>query len=300
MRSRPGTTIDEVKAAFTDGRLVRSWPLRGTLFATTPEHLATLLSFTASRNHQAMAKRRNDLGLHPEVMDRARGLLLEALAERPRTRAEVLELWTAQSIDTSEGRGYHLIVHLAIEGLVHWGPFVGEEQLLVATQQRVPVTDDLPADLSRVVRSVIGARGPMTEADLAWWTKLPKGALRLALAEVSDLTTVDVEGATALMIGEPDEDPGPSGVDLVPGFDEWILGYADRTLVADDAAFRAVVPGGNGIFRPAILVDGIVVGTWRVPIVRGEPREPVFELVNELSVRDRRAVTDALEGWPHA
>ena len=301
MRSRPGTTVDDVKDAFSDGRLVRSWPLRGTLFATTPEHLAVLLSFTAPRNHQAMAKRRNDLGLHTDVLDHARGLLLEALAERPRTRAEVLELWSAHSIDTTEGRGYHLIVHLAIAGLVHWGPFVGEEQLLVATPQGDPVTGDpAPGELSKIVRSVIAARGPMTEADLAWWTKLPKGALRGALAEVLDLMTVDVEGTTALMIGEPGEDPGPSGVDLVPGFDEWILGYADRTLVADDAAFRAVVPGGNGIFRPAILLDGIVVGTWRVPIVRGAPREPEFELVKELSVRNRRAVTDALEAWPHS
>lgn len=301
IRSRQGTTVDEVKSAFTEGRLVRSWPLRGTLFATTPEHLAVLLSFTASRNHQAMVKRRNDLGLHLAVIDSARGVLLEALAERPRTRAEVLELWSAHSIDTSDGRGYHLIVHLAIAGLVHWGPFVGEEQLLVATPQSHPVMGDpLTVDLSKIVRSVIVARGPMTEADLAWWTKLPKSALRLALAAVPDLTPVEVEGTTAFVIGEPGEDPGPSGVDLVPGFDEWILGYADRALVADEVAFRAIVPGGNGIFRPAVLLDGIVVGTWRVPIVRGAAGEPVVELLQDLSSRDRRAVTTAVEAWPHA
>ncbi|UDF14640.1 winged helix DNA-binding domain-containing protein [Antiquaquibacter oligotrophicus] len=295
IRSAPGTTVADVVAAFDEGRLVRSWPLRGTLFATTPEHLAFLLSHTGERMHRSMIKRRGDLGLDDAVIERARGLLLAALAERPQSRADAMTVWQAAGIDTSAGRGYHLIVHLALAGLIHWGPFDGEEQLLVATNARQPVTDALP----EVVRSVILARAPMSEADLAWWTKLPLGVLRPALAEVPDLERVVVEGAEMLMIGHPAEESGPAGVDLLPGFDEWILGYADRSLVADEAAMTTMIPGGNGIFRPVVLADGVVVGTWRVPIVRGKPTEPVLDLVRDLSPRDRRAVAAAIDAWPH-
>ncbi|NYF09319.1 hypothetical protein HDC94_000475 [Leifsonia sp. AK011] len=295
IRSAPGTTVADVIAAFDAGLLVRSWPMRGTLFATTPEHLALLLAHTGDRTQRSMVRRRTDLGLTDDVIERARGLLLEALAEHPLGRAEVMALWQDAGIDTSAGRGYHLIVHFAIEGLVHWGPFAGEDQLLVATAAQAPPADALP----EVIRSVILSRAPMSEADLAWWTKLPLGVLRPAIAAVPDLVRVEVEGKEMFVIGDPTEDPGPAGIDLLPGFDEWILGYADRSLVSDDAAFRSLTPGGNGIFRPAVLLDGVVMGTWRVPIARGKPGKPVLELVRDLDSRGSRAVADALEAWPH-
>lgn len=274
IRSAPRTTVADVIAAFDAGLLVRSWPMRGTLFATTPGHLALLLAHTGDRTQRSMLKRRADLGLVEDVIERARGLLLEALAEHPLGRAEVMTLWQDAGIDTSAGRGYHLIVHFAVEGLVHWGPFEGEDQLLVATTVQEPSVDSLPD----VIRSVILSRAPMSEADLAWWTKLPLGVLRPALAAVPDLVRVEVEGKEMFTIGDPADDPGPAGIDLLPGFDEWILGYADRSLVADDAAFRSLTPGGNGIFRPAVLLDGVVMGTWRVPIARARPASPCSNL----------------------
>ena len=88
---------------------------------------------------------------------------------------------------------------------------------------------------------------------------------------------------------------------LVPGFDEWILGYADRSLVAGPAALAALVPGGNGVFRPAVLVDGVVVGTWRLPAARSAAAEriPVLDLVEPVSARTRRAIDRTLAAWPH-
>src|SRR5690606_26995190 len=79
MRASAGTALDDVRAAFDSGELVRSWPMRGTLFATTPEHLATLLHFTGERLHRAAARRRDELGLDDRVVDAARDTLLAAL-----------------------------------------------------------------------------------------------------------------------------------------------------------------------------------------------------------------------------
>lgn len=294
IRSRAGTTLDDVRAAFDSGELVRSWPMRGTLFATTPENLATLLHFTGERLHRAAARRRSDHGLDDRVVDSAREVLRRQLEHRPLTRAEVLALWEAEGIATTDGRGYHLISHFAIGGLVHWGAFTesGSEQLLTLSPTRDPADPD--AGLAGVVRGYVAARGPVTEADLAWWTKLPLGVLRRAAASV-DLTVVTVDGAAAWLVGEPTS-VEPSGVTLVPAFDEWILGYANRSLVASPRMLDALVPGNNGVFRPAILVDGVVVGTWRMP--RGKP--PIVELVEPVSARTRRSIDDAIDSWPHA
>ena len=300
IRSAPGTTVADVTAAFDRGELVRSWPMRGTLFATTPTLLAAILAHSAERTHRSTATRRAALHIDDAVLDRARGVLNEALSERMLTRTDALAALEAAGVATGAGRGYHLLMHFAVDGLHHWGPFdeSGTEQLLVRTPQRSD-SDDLP-ELSDLLSGVILARGPITEDDLAWWTKLPKGAIRPALPAIPELVAVTVEGRPALTIGEPPLALPPTGVTLVPGFDEWILGYADRTLVATPAAFDALVPGGNGVFRPAVLVDGRVVGSWRVPIRAGRPLDPVVDIVERVSAADRRRIDAALAAWPHA
>lgn len=300
IRSAPGTTVQDVRAAFDDGALVRGWPMRGTLFATTPEYLASLLYFTAARIHRATARRREGLGLDDRTIARARDVLLAALEERPLRRSEALALWDAAGIPTAGGPGYHLLMHFSVAGDAHWGSFApeGTEQLLTLSPLLPPA--DPEAALTEIVRSFVRTRGPVTEADLAWWTKLPLAVLRPAASAVEDLMDVEVEGRPAWIIGEPPEahDGQGTGVVLVPGFDEWILGYADRSLVASDAMLEALVPGRNGVFRPAVLVDGVVVGSWRLSRTSGTRTEPVIELVEQVPAATRRAIEQAVADWP--
>jgi hypothetical protein len=50
---------------------------------------------------------------------------------------------------------------------------------------------------------------------------------------------------------------------LLPGFDEYLLGYTDRSDSLDPAYAKQVCPGGNGVFYPTIVIRGRVVGTWK-------------------------------------
>jgi inactivated superfamily I helicase len=52
-------------------------------------------------------------------------------------------------------------------------------------------------------------------------------------------------------------------VRLLPGFDEYMLGYADRTAALPAEHADRIVPGGNGVFQPTVVSAGQVVGTWR-------------------------------------
>ena len=54
-----------------------------------------------------------------------------------------------------------------------------------------------------------------------------------------------------------------SSVHLLPAFDEYLLGYKDRSAVLAIEDAPKVVPGKNGVFLPTIVVGGRVVGTWK-------------------------------------
>lgn len=51
----------------------------------------------------------------------------------------------------------------------------------------------------------------------------------------------------------------PHVVFLLPSFDEYLVGYRDRSAVLDPAHAKQAVPGG-GILSATVVVDGQVVG----------------------------------------
>ena len=59
-------------------------------------------------------------------------------------------------------------------------------------------------------------------------------------------------------------DAGPvSGWWALPGFDEYLLGYKDRSMMASPEQLAKIVPGGNGVFQSTLVRDGRVMATWK-------------------------------------
>ena len=86
-------------------------------------------------------------------------------------------------------------------------------------------------------------------------------AVRLAGDAVGE---VSVAGEPYLVTeGGPPPPPASETVRLLPGFDELLLGYGDRSASLAPGDVPRVVPARNGLFLATVVVDGRVVGTWR-------------------------------------
>jgi len=112
------------------------------------------------------------------------------------------------------------------------------------------------------------SHGPATAVDLATWSGLTAGDTRTAstLARPS-LASLNIAGTEHLLDPQTPERLAAArehaeGVLLLPGFDDFLLGYRDRSAQLDPAWADRIVPGGNGIFRPTVVSAGRVVGTW--------------------------------------
>jgi hypothetical protein len=57
-------------------------------------------------------------------------------------------------------------------------------------------------------------------------------------------------------------------VHLLPAFDEYLVGYANRSAVLDPR-FTKQVNAGGGILKPAVVIEGQVVGTWSRRLANG-------------------------------
>lgn len=257
----PGATIAGVEAAHESGAFVRSWPMRGTLHVVPAEDLGWMLSLTGQRMVRSAEGRRRQLGLEAADFVRAERLVRHELSGgRHRTRAELLAALEAGGLSTTGQRGIHTLGQLAQTGVLVQS---GRDRWALL-EEWVPAPRRLPREeaLRELALRYASSHGPVTDRDLAWWSSLTLTDARAGLAAAApDLEQVEFEGRT--YHHRPGLEPGGRGVHLLPGFDEFVLGYADRTAqLAPEHAGR-IVPGGNGVCQPTVVIDGRVAGTWR-------------------------------------
>ena len=281
-------TCAEVEQALARGDVVRSWPMRGTLHLVAARDLGWMLGLMTPRVLAGRHRRWTQLGLTDDDAERAQELAVEALAGQQLTRAELMTAWEQGGVVTEGQRGAHLLSHVAMTGTLCFGPLRGKEQLVVLVDDWVPRPRVLDRDaaLAEVAERYFRSHGPATLQDLVRWTGLTVRDARTGLESARPaLATLRVDGVEHLMDPEAPEllarcRREARGVFLLPGFDELVLGYGDRSaLLAPEHADR-IVPGGNGVFRRTVVSDGRVVATWR----RGRrPEDVVVEPFDDLA-----------------
>ncbi|HYN94342.1 MAG TPA: winged helix DNA-binding domain-containing protein [Pilimelia sp.] len=286
----PGATQQDVQAALERREALRTWPMRGTVHLVPPRDARWMLDVLGSRALAGAAARRATLGLAADEADRAVDVLGTALAGGRRlTRSECLAALTAAGIAVGGQRGYHLLWYASQRGVTCIGPQAGTEQTFTLLDEWVPDPHrpDRDEALALIARRYFRSHGPTTRQDFAGWTGLTAADAKRGIAGAGEsLTTVRVDGVEmvadpALLAGHRAA-PEPLNQDeilVLPGFDEYLLGFKDRTLMVDDAHKQAIIPGGNGVFQSTVVRAGRVVGTWKRSVAKGRITVAVRPLV---------------------
>ena len=296
----PGRTLVDVAAALELREAIRTWPMRGTVHFVPPADAHWMLELMGSRALAGAEKRRATIGLSAADADRAVDILGAALAGGGRlTRAECLATLTAGGLEVSGQRGYHLLWYASQRAVTAIAPQVGKEQTFVlldewAPEPRRPSREEA---LALIALRYFRSHGPATRKDFAGWTGLTMTDCKAGIADAGDaLTTVDVDGTEMIAASAVLDAPAADGWLALPGFDEYLLGYKDRSLMADAEQLAAVIPGGNGIFQSTIVRAGRVVATWKRSITRRGVTVTLLPLV-PFSADDLRAAAAALEPY---
>lgn len=271
----PRTSEATVDAAFHSAEVVRSWPMRGTLHLVPAEDLGWMLDLTAPRAIRSAASRRAALGIAEADTEQAREIAVASLSGgRALTRDAILASIAAGGVSTAGQRGYHLLWYLAQTGTLVLGAAQGRQQTFTLLDEWVREPRRLERDeaLGELAYRYFRSHGPATARDLGRWSGLAIADVQRGLAVSGGLlTALDLDGVRYHLAPETlAQAPGAARVHLLPGFDEYFLGYGDRTAALASEHSAAVVPGGNGMFKPTVVADGEVVGTWRRTVTRGE------------------------------
>jgi hypothetical protein len=119
--------------------------------------------------------------------------------------------------------------------------------------------------LAGLTKQYFNGHGPATLQDFVWWSGLKTSEAKTGLEMVAaSLRKETIRTETYWTSPEPvtPHKDFPSAF-LLPGFDEYMLGYTDRSAVIDPVHAHKLIPDNNGRFLGTMVLNGRVVGTWK-------------------------------------
>jgi DNA glycosylase AlkZ-like len=264
----PGATEQAIEQALAEKTIVRTWPMRGTIHFVAPADVRWMLELLTPRVVQSSKSRLTQLGLDEKIIAASAEVLAKALqGGKQLARPALYELLEQANIATSDSRGLHILGRLAHERLLCFGARAGKQPTYTLLDEWAPQAKSLPRDeaLATLAQRYFTGHGPATLQDFMWWAGLTAADARAGLGAVAAQLGHTVIGGQEYYYAQdlPAAPPGPREVFLLPPFDEYLVAYRDRSASLDPQYNTLIVPGGNGIFNPIVVIDGRVVGTWK-------------------------------------
>ena len=294
-----GLADADLERTFARGAILRTHVLRPTWHFVLPRDARWMLELTAPRIRASQAYHERYLGLAaPEFRTGNRVLerSLEGGARRTRTELGVLLRRAGVRLPTGQHVG-QVLMRAELDRVIISGPRHGNEFTYMLFDERVPAAPRRDRDdaLQDLTRRYFTTRGPATLQDFAWWSGLTVAdATRGVAIAGRSLRRVEIDGRRYWQ-GATKPQPGRTSrlAHLLPNYDEYVVGFRDRTAVAEQLLAARPRHKVNGLIGHVVVVDGQIVGGWRRTL--GKTVQVVLHLQVPLSAREHQLVRRATE-----
>lgn len=279
----PGLSDAAVEKLMDSGKILRTHVLRPTWHLVHPDDVSWMIDLTAPNIRRLMKTNDRHLGLDEKTYAKALDVIGVAVNDHgPQTRKELMEILEFSGIDTSEYRSGHFLIAAELEKIIISGSRKGKEATYAAFKDRVKKEKNLDREeaLAELARRYFQSHGPSILEDFCWWSGLNKTDSRKGIGAIEkELESVEIEGRKYLF-SEGLSAINTKSAHLLPAFDEFFIGYKDRTAALEQMHHKKAM-SVNGIFRPVMLLDGQGVGLWKRTL-SGNRMDVFFEYLSNV------------------
>jgi hypothetical protein len=262
----PGVSEEQIEKSFNSGEMIRTHLMRPTWHLIVPEDASWLLELTAPRIKSAARSRHKQLEIDDKLVAKSNMLIEKALqGNNHMTRDELMDVLENAGIKARNQRSSHLMFCAELDGIVCSGEIRNKEQTYALLRERVPEIKKIDHDeaLALLARKYFTSHGPASVQDFAWWSGLSLGDCRRAIELIKPGFISEKAGNISYWFPDSASVSGYADtVHLLPAFDEYIIAYRDRSAsLVFEHQKKAV--SDNGIFRPIVVINGLVKGVWK-------------------------------------
>jgi len=260
------STVDQ---AFNKGEILRTHVMRPTWHFVAPEDIRWLLELTAPRVHAANAYQYRRLVLDKTIFKRRNAALMKALRDGQQlTRAELVSVLQQAGIEANDLlRVTYLILSAELDGILCSGARRSKQFTYALLDERVPTAKTLSREeaLAELTRRYFTGHGPASEEDFTWWSGMTRADVRSGIEMVKpQLGHEVVNGQTYWFAASmTTAKVGRQAAYLLPSFDEYIVGYTDRSAIFDSSHMHKLDARSNPLFQHTLVINGQVAGTWK-------------------------------------
>jgi Winged helix DNA-binding domain len=285
----------DIERAITDRRIVRTWPMRGTLHFVAAEDARWLIELLGPRTlRRSAARLQRDFDIDASQIKQARKIVERSLRGGVAlTRPQLYERLDAAGITTSEQRGMHILWWLAHEGLICCGARSGKQHTFVLLDEWIPGSSSPAREdaLAALAERYFAHHGPATLADFIWWAGITASDGKTAIETANSRLEREHHDGKDWWFGPTQRTRAKTRCVLLPVYDEYTVGYSDRSAVLDPA-YANHESAGHGIFRAPIVVDGKIIGSWSRELKKDEVQVSVTAL-NRFTREHSQLITQA-------
>ena len=261
----PGVTNNLIETALATGQIIRTHVLRPTWHFALAKDIEWMIDLTAPRIKQAVKPRYKELEFTPSIIKKSNTIIGKALTgNKHLTREQLAAELNRAKIATDNNRMTHLMLEAEMEKIICSGAVKNKKQTYALFYERVPSAKPLNKDeaLAKLAKKYFASHCPATLQDFKWWSGLKSSDAESALEMIKrDLISEKINSQTYWLTNTSFGTQSVVNAFLLPAFDEFIVSYKDRSACLSFHSYKKVI-SNNGIFWPAIIINGQIKGTW--------------------------------------
>lgn len=267
----PHLNDSDIETDLNEGRILRTHLLRPTWHFVSANDIHWLLRLTAPRVHAANAHMYRKFNLESTFLNKCCDILIKILeGGKHIDRNSINNELRKNKINTEGFRLVYILMYAELEGVICSGAKQGNRQTYALLDERVKnkKLPDRDEALTELAKRYFRSRGPATIADMATWSGLTISDCRRGIKAIKGQLQKEVVGQQEyfLFIENNVNRKQHSEMNLLPTYDEYIMGYKDRSAILTSEN-RASLK-----YYSMIVFNGQVTGTWKRIIVKNEVR----------------------------
>lgn len=257
---------DLVEHALNTNTIFRTHILRPTWHLVAATDIKWMLALTGPGVLKLLNPPLKKAGIDEQVLQLCMKTIEKMLAHKTAlTRTEIMDQLSLQGIRTDELKASYIMMYAEQKGIVCNGPKKDKQHTYLLLDELVPGNTILSREeaLAKLAKKYFVSHGPVTLQDFIWWSGLGVKDARLGLEAVKHELLCEKTGEQEYWFKSLQNISGKqTHTYFLPAFDQYIIGYKDRTASLHPTHFGKVVTN-NGIFKPSIIKNGEVIGTWK-------------------------------------
>jgi hypothetical protein len=288
------------RAQYASKSLVRVWCLRGTVHTLRSTDLALFAGLRLERKDYWFQRYLEAHGVSATELARRNRRIMDALADGSLNRKELHE--RVPALKDLREVGYGIDVRpLAFMGEVVFAGVDGNHPRFARRDQWLPRLKWEPPSAAaagcELLKRYLGAYGPATRQDFAYWSGLKGLQLKQIMADsAAELAQVEVEGWPGIQLllkrdlaALRRQEPVLPAVRMLPKFDALLLAWRDKRKLVDPAGHRGIYRKAAQV-EAAVLIDGRISAAWRAQ----SGKTLTFQLnpLRKLSKREMKLIQD--------